>query len=294
MPRIAAKFERGNYAGPYREFSLSIDRTMELAALEATDKAARIAVRSIREAFESAALGRLGNGLGAASDLSSGRGIHRREAGGWSASGVVFVRSRSERTRGAIEAYTGGADIKPIRGRWLWVPTDDLQRVAGGKGRRQRITPENWNDLGLNSRIGPLVLLRSVNGYPLLAVEGAGVSLTGAKGSARSLRKNGQARRGQVKRELLALLADPDFAGLTGAAVVKSLKAGITVSRPVSVASKANASHRARAAAPAPKAASIAIWDKAIASMGKPPKLAASKASMDPWDTAIDRMKAAV
>lgn len=202
MPRVAAKFERGNYAGPYREFSLSIDRTLELAALEATDKAARIAVRSIREAFESAALGRLGNALGAASDLSSGRGVHRK-GDGFSASGIVFVRSRSERTRGAIEAYTGGADIKPIRGRWLWVPTDDLQRVAGGKGRRKRITPENWDNLGLNTRIGPLVLMRSVNGSPLLAVEGAGVSLTGAKGSARSLKKNGQARRGQVKRELL-------------------------------------------------------------------------------------------
>jgi hypothetical protein len=210
MPRLAAKFEAGNFAGPYRAFGLSIDRRLELAALEATDRAARQALGSIRKAMQGAGLGRLGNGLGAASDLSSGRGIHRREAGGWSASGTVFVRSRSERTRGAIEAYAGGAEITPKRGRWLWIATPDLQRVAGGKGKRQRITPGNWTSLGMDTRVGPLVLLRSINGYPLLAVKGAGVSLTGATGSARSLRKNGQARRGQIRRELLiAFVAIP-------------------------------------------------------------------------------------
>lgn len=203
MPRLAAKFERGNYAGAYRAFGLSIDRRLELAALEATDKAARQALGSIRKAMQGAGLGRLGNGLSAASDLSSGRGIHRKTGGAWSASGVVFVRSRSERTRGAIESYTSGADIAPKRGRWLWIATPDLQRVAGGKGKRQRVTPGNWDNLGLDKRIGPLVQLTSIDGRPLLAVQGAGVSLTGANGSARSLRKNGQARRGQIKRELL-------------------------------------------------------------------------------------------
>ena len=210
MPRLAAKFERGSYAGPFRQFGLAIDRRLELAALEATDKAAKQAVRSIRDAMAGAGLGRLGNGLGAASDLSSGRGIHRKAGGAWSASGAVFVRSRSERTRGAIESYVSGSEIRPTRGRWLWVPTDDLQRVAGGKGKRQRVTPGNWDNLGLDRRIGPLVQLTSIDGRPLLAVQGAGVSLTGAKGSARSLKKNGQARRGQVRRELLiAFVAIP-------------------------------------------------------------------------------------
>lgn len=210
MARLAARFERANYAGAYRAFGLSIDRRLELAALEATDKAARQALGSIRQAMQSAGLGRLGNGLGAASDLSSGRGIHRREAGAWSASGTVFVRSRSERTRGAIESYTGGADIRPKRGRWLWIPTPDLQRVAGGKGKRQRVTPGNWEALGLSQRIGPLVFLKSIDGRPLLAVEGAGVAATGARGSARSLTKSGKARRGQIRRELLiAFVAIP-------------------------------------------------------------------------------------
>lgn len=92
--------------------------------------------------------------------------------------------------------------------------------------------------------------------------------------------------------DALAMLADPDFAGLTGAAVVKSLKAGITVSRPVSVASKANASHPARAAAPAPKDASIAMWDKAIANMGRS---APSLGAVDPvWEKAIAKLRVPV
>jgi hypothetical protein len=232
MPRLAAKFERGNYVGPFRQFGLAMDRRLELAALEATDKAARVAVRSIRDAMAGAGLGRLGNGLGAASDLSSGRGIHRREAGGWSASGVVFVRSRSERTRGAIEAYTAGADIAPKRGRWLWVPTPDIQRLAGGKGRRQRVTPGNWDNLGLDRRIGPLVQLTSIDGRPLLAVSGAGVSLTGAKGSARSLRKNGQARRGQVRRELLIAFVAIPRTSRAARVDVNSILAGVQADLP--------------------------------------------------------------
>lgn len=83
MPRLAAKFQCGNYAGPYRQLGLAIDRRSKLAALEATDQAAKLAVLSIRSAKQSAGLGRLGNGLSAASDLSSVCGIHHRKVGGW-------------------------------------------------------------------------------------------------------------------------------------------------------------------------------------------------------------------
>lgn len=232
MPRLASKFQRENYAGAYRSFGLAIDRRLELAALEATDRAAKVAARSIRQAMTGAGLGRLGNGLGSASDLSSGRGIHRREAGGWSASGTVFVRSRSERTRGAIESYTSGADITPKRGRWLWIATPDLQRVAGGKGKRQRVTPGNWTTLGMDTRVGPLVLLKSIDGRPLLAVKGAGVSLTGSKGSARSLTKRGHARKGQIKRELLICFVAIPRTSRAARVNVKSILAEVQASLP--------------------------------------------------------------
>lgn len=206
MPRLSAKIDRGDYAGPYRQFGLAIDRRLELAALEATDKAAKLAVLSIRTAMQGAGLGRLGNGLGSASDLSSGRGIHRREAGGWSASGIVFVRSRSGRTRGAIEAYTSGAEIRPTRGRWLWIATDQIPARAG----RFKMTPELYVKSGLEQRIGKLIFLKSINGRPLLAVEKVGVSLAGQSRSARSLKRNGTARKGQIRKELIiAFVAIP-------------------------------------------------------------------------------------
>lgn len=207
MPRLAAKITRDSYIGPYRQFSAAIDRRMEFAALEATDKAAKKALQDIRQAMQSAGLGRLGNGLGTKSDLSTGRGVYRRGADGWSASGMVFnVRSKSSRTAGTIEAYTEGADIRPKRGRWLWIATDQIPNKAG----RERMTPESYVKNGFDRKIGPLIFLKSINGYPLLGVERVGVSLAGASRSARSLRKSGKARKGQVRKELIiAFIAIP-------------------------------------------------------------------------------------
>lgn len=174
----------------------------EAAALEATRKAAVIAKNRIRDGMKNAGLGRLGNAIGQSSDAEK-RGTVYRQGDGFSASGVVFVRSKSERTLGAIEAYTQGAQIKPVRGKWLWIPTDAMQRVAGKGKDKRRLTPGNWASLGMESKLGPLRYFKSVNGWPLAAVEAVGVSATGAARSARSLTKKGMARKGQVRKELL-------------------------------------------------------------------------------------------
>lgn len=142
--------------------------------------------------------GRLNQAVDGGSDLEK-RGVVRQSGVGFSASGWVHVRSQSERTLGAIEAYTAGAEIRPRRGRWLWLPTDDIPSRAG----RQRMTPELWNRLGFESKVGKLVMIRSVNGWPLLVVYGAGVSASGKARSARSLRKDGGLRKGQVAREMI-------------------------------------------------------------------------------------------
>lgn len=95
----------------------------------------------------------------------------------------------------------------------------------------------------------------------------------------------------------IKMLADPDCANVSGSGIVKMIKSGASADAPTpqgaphKTSAFAKASAPARASAPAPKAASTALWDKAISSMGKPPKLAASKASMDPWDNVIGRMK---
>jgi hypothetical protein len=198
--RLNARVERGNFDAAFSDYYRFAEQRAERAALIATKKGARIAVNNIRSAMQSAALGRLGNAIKDTSDADKGR-IHRYPNGGFSASGVVFVRSKSERTLGAIEAYTQGADIKPVRGRWLWIATDALPRVTG----KFRMTPELYMKNGFDRKIGPLIRIRSVNGYPLLAVKNVGVSEAGMKRSAKSLTKAGYPRKGQVQRELVVL-----------------------------------------------------------------------------------------
>lgn len=198
MP-FTATIQTGDFERPFREWNRRADAAMRRAALVATDKASRAMLSEIRGQMAGAGLGRLGNALGATSDLKRTGRVHETSGGGWSASGGVFIRSKSERTRGALQAYTAGATIRPTRGRWLWVPTPDVPRIS----MRYRTTPAAWKANGLDRRIGPLVLIKSVNGRPLLAVRNVGVSLAGARGSVKSRKKNGQARSGQVAKELV-------------------------------------------------------------------------------------------
>lgn len=197
--RLSARLERGDFEGPFADFRRFAEQRMERAALIAVDQGRRIALTSIRSDMQGAGLGRLGNALGSSSDFAKGRGVHRYPGGGFSASGVVFIRSGSERSRGAIEAYTEGADIRPVRGRWLWIATDQIPRVTG----RVRMTPELYRQNGFETKIGPLVYVRSVNGNPLLVVKGASVSAAGKARSARSMTKRGQLRRGQAAKDFI-------------------------------------------------------------------------------------------
>lgn len=178
----------------------------EAAALRATDRARKAGTTRIRTQMQSAGLGRLGNGLGSTSDLERGSGVHRRGANGFSASGTIFIRSGSERTRGAIKAYTQGAEIRPVRSRWLWIATDEIPRVTG----RYRMTPELYKKNGFEQKIGPLTYVRSINGNPLLVVRKVGVNAAGKPRSAKSLTKTGRARKGQrVKEFVVAFVGIP-------------------------------------------------------------------------------------
>lgn len=191
---------------PFDQFYRGAIQRMEKAALIATDRGARAAETQLRTDMAGAELGRLGQAIKATSDLKRKRGVHRRGAEGFSASGVVYVRSKSERTLGAIESYTEGADIRPRRGRWLWIATDAVPRLAGSNfkgGKGQRMTPALWKSRGFERKIGPLVLIKSINGYPLLAVKNVGVDLSGRKRSAKSLTKSGRPRKGQIERQLV-------------------------------------------------------------------------------------------
>lgn len=203
--RISARLQPIDFEGPFAQWRRFAEQRIERAALIATDRATRSMLSKIRGDMVGAGLGRLGNALTSTSDMRAGRGVHRYTNGGFSASGIVYARSRSERTLGALEAYTQGAYIRPVRSRWLWIPTDAMQRVVGKGKDKQRLAPGNWRQLGMESKIGPLIYLKSVNGWPLAAVENVGVDLSGRRGSTKSLTKSGRARKGQIKKQIVIM-----------------------------------------------------------------------------------------
>lgn len=178
---------------------------MQVAVLLATQKAAVAAHGKLRSAMGAAGLGRLGNAIGQGSDAQKNGRVHQRGSG-WSSSGWLHMRSRSERTRGAIEAYVAGAEITPRRGKWLWIPTDDIPSRAA----RQRMTPELYQRAGFETKIGPLVLIKGINGRPLLVIKNASLSASGKPRSAKSRRKDGGLRKGQVAKDfIVAFIAIP-------------------------------------------------------------------------------------
>ncbi|MBB4859629.1 hypothetical protein HNO88_002958 [Novosphingobium chloroacetimidivorans] len=182
----------------YRRYAI---QTFERAAVRSVAAAARRGKADVRGAFGGAGLARLGNAI----DARGEERVTRFAGDRFSVSAQFFIRSRSERTLGAIKAYTEGASIRPVRSRWLWIPTDNIRRLAGSnrQGQGQRMTPALWRERGFESRIGPLVLVPSVNGNPLLVLKNVGVDLSGRKRGAKSLTKKGLARRGQVEKQFV-------------------------------------------------------------------------------------------
>lgn len=191
--------------GVYQQYRRYILQKVQAASLAATDVAAEKGKSGIRRAMSGAGLGRLGQGIGSTSDLRrNGRG-HRRNEFDFSASGIVYARG-SERTRGAIESYTAGAEIRPVRGRWLWVATDEIPARAG----RYRMTPALYRANGFEKKIGPLVEIKGPSGAPVLIVHNVGVNAAGKKRQAKSLTKRGAPRKGQIEQKsIIAFYAIP-------------------------------------------------------------------------------------
>lgn len=201
------------------EFSPSIVDTfrhrgiqrLENAALYATDKAIRRAHRYTQAQVMEVGLGRMRKLVAVTSDLEKGT-LKRYGAEGFSASGVMFQKKRSPRLDGIFESYGRGSVIRPRNGGYLWFPTDDIKRLGiiaspntgGGKGKRGRISPGNWAAAGLVSKIGPLVFIFGKHsGERLAIVRNVGVNAAGKPGSARSLKRNGTAKKGDVQRDFI-------------------------------------------------------------------------------------------
>lgn len=199
------------------------------AALRATDRAAARAKERIRTEMAAAGLGRLGYALGSGSDLKQSGQVHRR-GDAWSASGWVYVRSGSKRSRGAIEAYTEGANIRPRNpSGLLWYPTDDIMRYArvplprtgGNSSGRVRLTPKLWART-YAAKFGPLFRIGNT-----LFVKNATLSLAGKARSIKPLTKRGKVPKGQVRQELIAAFIGIPFTSRTARTDPKAITAAV-------------------------------------------------------------------
>jgi hypothetical protein len=175
--------------GQFAEFRRFCIQRMEQASLKATDRAAAAARSTLKAEMAAAGLGKLGNAIGYGSDLQKGGRIHRIGAEGYRVSGWVYLRNKSERTVGAIEAYTEGAEITPKRSPWLWISTDEIPRFVAG---HRRMTPALYRAGGYETRIGPLVEIPGRHGgEALLIVKSVTVDRFGRAGKARRLPRRG-------------------------------------------------------------------------------------------------------
>lgn len=174
--------------GQFAEFRRFCIQRLEQVALKVADRAAASALAETRAAMAGAGLGRLGNALGYGSDLKKTGTVHRRGAEGFSASGWIHIRSRSERAVGAIKAYTEGAEIRPVRSPWLWIATDEIPRRAG----RKKMTPALYRENGFEERIGPLIQIPGRHGgEALLIAQDVTVDRFGRRGRARRVPRRG-------------------------------------------------------------------------------------------------------
>lgn len=189
---------KGAFAA-HRRFAI---QRFEQAALIATDRAATDLKNELRTEFSGAGLGRLGMAFGTFSFLGANKRVIRNGQSGFFAGARVIVRTRSERTQGAIAAYSYGADIAPVKkGGWLWIPTDNAPKRIG----KYRITPKRYSESGLTSSIGPLVFIPGRHaGEALLVVKNVTVRSAG-RSNPRRLPRSGRARAGREARDFIVM-----------------------------------------------------------------------------------------
>jgi hypothetical protein len=183
-----------------------LKRLAEGLAKDVSDRAASKLKTQIRQDMAGAKLGLLGQAITHTSDKARSGKVYRK--GDISrASGIVYIRTKSLRTVGAIISYTEGAKMaaKNPSG-FMWYPLESAQRIVGTKKQRRRLTPAMWASSGLQAKLGPLVRIKGSDGLPILGVRNVGVSAVGARGGRpRSLTKRGSPRKGDRAAEFVPI-----------------------------------------------------------------------------------------
>jgi hypothetical protein len=197
---ISAKLRRPGL-GPFREYQRNAIQRAESAALIATDRASNSAKLGIRQDMAGAGLGRLGLALGSGSDLRKNGRVHRYGQKGFSASGWIYTRSRSERSLGALKIYSEGGDILPVTGKWEWIATKNAPKRIG----RYRTTPALYLKSSLVSSIGPLVFLPGRHpGEAQLVVKNVSTRAAGNP-NPRRLPRSGRTRAGREAHDFIVM-----------------------------------------------------------------------------------------
>lgn len=198
MPRLSLSYGTGFSLGPFQKNML---QKMARGAQIATDRAATGATADIRTAMRGQRLGGLANAIKQTSDLKKGR-VKLTGDGGFSVSGVVYAQIRSERTKGALIAYTEGAQIVPNKGRWLAIATSEIPRLVG----RNRMTPALYVEKGFEQRIGPLRFVKTHRANVAYLVAESVSTSPYRSGSAKRLPKSGRVRGGRQHVGIVAFV----------------------------------------------------------------------------------------
>ena len=147
-----------------REHNLVLQR----AAARGVDKATGGAATQSRNTIRARGLGRLANAVGWTSSLKKGKTT------GTNSWGAIFARGGDDSLAGqALQAYSRGATIRPVRGEYLWFQTKALQRRVG----RKRMTPARYMEMG--SPLGRLLFRRKSARVAEYFVKGAVLSPKG-------------------------------------------------------------------------------------------------------------------
>lgn len=158
------------------------------AAAMAADDAAKIGRSQVQGAMRANKLGRLAGSVRYSSDMKKRRTPRTTAAGApimpFRAGAIVFTTGGSDRTSGAFDAYSNGANIRPTGGRqWLAFPTKSIPKRVG----RFKMTPALYNAGGFDKKIGPLQFIKGISaGVAYLIVKNVGVNKRDG-GSARRL-----------------------------------------------------------------------------------------------------------
>jgi len=171
-------------------------KRLSSAVARGVDDTVRNTVTDTRAKMVGAGLGKLSRAVRYTSDVKKRRvpdiGDGRSR---WRVGGAMFAPGRSERTQGALAAYSqANTTIVPRRGRWLAFATDEIPQRVG----RYKMTPALYEAGGFDRKIGELEFIQSKKpNEAFLIARDVQVNAQRGFGQARRLPRHGKARQGK-------------------------------------------------------------------------------------------------